>query len=158
MGVGGWIKENILGGPPKPMMPGGPGMAPSGPGMAPPMGPSPAPAIGPANLANYGPGRFGKMFRGGMGGGMGAGASMLKRGGADSPFAGEGAEGGGMGFGDMHPLEKAFLITSALSTLGDIGGGIYDRQKQSSDEERDREDQARKGRSITDSLSRPRVY
>ena len=57
----------------------------------------------------------------------------------------------------MHPLEKAFLITSALSSLGDIGGGIYDRQKQARDEERDREDRARAGRSLVAALSRPRM-
>ena len=57
----------------------------------------------------------------------------------------------------MHPLEKAFLITSALSSLGDIGGGIYDRQKQARDEERDREDRARAGRSLGAALSRPRM-
>ena len=134
----------------------GPGLMPGGGGAPGASSVAPPSAIGPANLANYGTGRFGKMFRGrGMGGGMGAGAMSF--GDVPPPGAGEDAGAGDMGWGGMHALEKAFLITSALSSLGDIGGSIYDRQKQSKDEERDREDKARAGRSIGAALSRPRV-
>ena len=76
------------------------------------------------------------------------------------PGAGVRAEGpGGGGFFDgMNELEKAFLLTAGLGTIADIGGGIYDRVKQSKDEKRERERKDRAGRSISAALSRPRSY
>ena len=184
MGIYGWIDENLAGG----KLPGGhqqpsPGMMMQPPGMMPPMPPAMGPAggfqpgmggppdIGPANLGSLGTARIGKSFGGGLGkllggafrrprpgGGMGAGSMSFMAGPElDEPGNDAGAGGGGW-FDGMHPLEKAFLITSALGAAGDIGGGIYDRVKQSQDEDEERRRRAEGGRQLTRALSRPRTY
>ena len=166
---GGGMMDGPMGGYPMGIMPPGP---PAPPGMGPPGGFQPGmmggpPDIGPANLQNVGPARIGKSFGGGRlggllggafrrpgpGGGMGAGSMNFMAGGED-----EAAEDEGGWFAGMHPLEKAFLLTSALGAAGDIGGGIYDRVKQSQDEDEIRRQRAEGGRQLTRALSRPRTY
>ena len=67
------------------------------------------PAIGPANLDSYGVGRFGNMFRGRMGGGMGAGAMSFND--VAPPVAGEDAGAGGMGW-DAPAREGVSLLAA----------------------------------------------
>ena len=98
-------------------------------------------------------GNFQTMLSSGLGGG--GGMAKVAGPGPMSIGGGGGGGGGGMGLDDMHPLEKAFLITSAISAAGDIGGSIYDRVRQRNKEREDKEFRDRAGKSLTAALARP---